>query len=122
VNHNCINLRFPTTGGFYVWEFEKNGRALNVRVDGQVAFNTTPHIVDAAMGGLGIAYILEDELAPHIKAGKLVRVLEDWCPFFPGYYLYYPDRRHPSPAFSLVLDALRMSLQSTRSPAGSRQG
>src|SRR5262245_7096157 len=95
--HRCINLRLPTFSGFYVWEFEKNGREANVRVEGQVAFNTSPHIVDAAIDGLGIAHLLEDELAPHIKSGRLVRVLEEWCPPFPGYHLYYPSRRHPSP-------------------------
>ncbi len=108
VNHRCINLRLPTYGGLMPWDFEKNGRQVNVRVDGQATFNTSPHIVDAAMDGLGIAFLLEDELAPHIESGKLVRVLEDWCPPFPGYYLFYPSRRHPSPAFSLVLEALRM--------------
>ncbi|GLQ87226.1 LysR family transcriptional regulator [Dyella flagellata] len=116
VKHRCINLRLPTTGGFYVWEFAKNGRELNVRVEGQVAFNTSPHIVDAAIAGLGICFLLEDELSPDIKAGKLVPVLEDWCPLFPGYYLYYPSRLHPSPAFSLVLNALRLSSAVTTSP------
>lgn len=108
VNHRCINLRLPTYGGLMPWDFVKNGRQVNVRVDGQATFNTSPHIVDAAMDGLGIAFLLEDELAPHIESGKLVRVLEDWCSPFPGYYLFYPSRRHPSPAFSLVLEALRI--------------
>lgn len=109
VDHRCINLRLPTYGGLMPWDFEKDGQPLNVRVDGQATFSTSPHIVDAALDGLGIAFLLRDELAPHIHSGALVSVLEDWCPEFPGYYLFYPSRRHPSPAFSLVLDALRIS-------------
>jgi DNA-binding transcriptional LysR family regulator len=107
VAHRCINLRFPTRGGLYAWEFERRGRELNVRVDGQLVFNTSPHIVVAALDGLGIAFLPEDEFSPHLEKGRLVRVLEDWCPPFPGYHLYYPSRRQPSPAFSLVVDALR---------------
>jgi DNA-binding transcriptional LysR family regulator len=106
--HRCINLRFPTHGGLYVWEFERRGRALNVRVDGQVIFNTASHIVIAALDGLGVAFLPEDEFAPHIEEGRLVRVLDDWCAPFSGYHLYYPSRRQPSPAFSLVVDALRV--------------
>lgn len=105
--HSCINLRFPTHGGLYVWEFERRGKQLNVRVDGQVTLNSTPHIVQAALDGLGIAFLPEEEFAPHIEQGRLFRVLEDWCQPFDGYYLYYPSRRQPSPAFSLVVDALR---------------
>ncbi|MET0168239.1 MAG: LysR family transcriptional regulator [Vicinamibacterales bacterium] len=107
VAHRCINLRFPTRGGLYAWEFERRGRELNVRVDGQLIFNTSPHIVVAALDGLGIAFLPEEEFSPHIEKGRLVRVLEDWCPPFPGYHLYYPSRRQPAPAFSLVVDALR---------------
>ncbi|HEX6611790.1 MAG TPA: LysR family transcriptional regulator [Hyphomicrobiaceae bacterium] len=106
--HRCINIRFPTHGGLYVWEFERRGREVNVRVDGQAIFNTSPHIVLAALDGLGVAFLPEEEFSPHIEAGRLIRVLENWCPPFPGYHLYYPSRRQPSPAFSLVLDALRM--------------
>lgn len=106
--HRCINIRFPTRGGLYVWEFERRGRAVNVRVDGQVTCNTSPHIVLAALAGLGIAFLPEDEFAPHIEEGRLVRVLADWCPPFPGYHLYYPSRRQHSPAFSLVVEALRV--------------
>src|SRR5688572_25573813 len=106
--HVCINIRFPTSGGLYVWEFEKRGRQLNVRVDGQATFNTSAPIVDAALGGAGIAYLPEEEFAPHIDEGRLVRVLQDWCPPFPGYHLYYPSRRQHSPAFSLVVEALRV--------------
>ncbi len=105
--HRCINMRFPTHGGLYVWEFERRGRQLNVRVDGQVTLNSTPHIVVAALEGLGIAFLPEEEFTPHIEEGRLVRVLDDWCAPFAGYYLYYPSRRQPSPAFTLVLEALR---------------
>ena len=105
--HNCINIRFPTSGGLYVWEFGRRGRQVNVRVDGQATFNTSPHMVLAALDGLGIAFLPEEEFAPHIEEGRLVRVLQDWCPLFSGYHLYYPSRRQHSPAFSLVVDALR---------------
>lgn len=107
--HNCINIRLPTRGGLYVWEFEKKGRELNVRVEGQAIFNTSPVIVEATLSGLGIAYLPEEEFSPHLAQGLLVRVLEDWCPPFPGYHLYYPSRRQPSPAFTLVMEALRIS-------------
>ncbi len=106
--HNCINIRFPTSGGLYVWEFERRGRQMNVRVDGQMIFNTSPHIVLTALDGLGIAFLPEEEFAPHIEEGRLVRVLQDWCPPFSGYHLYYPSRRQHSPAFSLVVEALRI--------------
>ena len=109
VAHSCINMRFPTHGGLYVWEFERKGVPLNVRVDGQVVFNSTPHIVLAALEGLGIAFLPEEEFAPHIEHGQLLRVLQDWCAPFDGYYLYYPSRRQPTPAFSRVVDALRFS-------------
>ena len=104
--HRCINLRLPTYGGLYVWEFERRGRPLNVHVEGQLTFNTTPPIVDAVLDGMGIAFLPEDEVLPHLEEGRLLRLLEDWCPPFPGYYLYYPNRRQPSPAFTLVLEAL----------------
>ena len=104
--HRCINLRLPTYGGLYVWEFERRGRPLNVHVEGQLTFNTTPPIVDAVLDGMGIAFLPEDEVLPHLEEGRLLRLLEDWCPPFPGYYLYYPSRRQPSPAFTLVLEAL----------------
>lgn len=106
--HNCINQRMPTSGGLYVWNFERRGRLVNVRVDGQLIFNTTQPQVDAALAGLGIALLPEDELMQHIEAGRLKRVLEDWCPRFEGYHLYYPSRRQPSPAFSLVVKTLRI--------------
>jgi len=107
--HRCINMRFPTHGGLYVWEFERRGREVNVRVEGQLTFNTSPHMVLAALDGLGVAFLPEEEFAPHLEKGRLVRVLDGWCPPFPGYHLYYPSRRQPSPAFSLVLNALRMT-------------
>jgi DNA-binding transcriptional LysR family regulator len=107
VAHRCINMRFPTHGGLYVWEFERRKEKLNVRVDGQIALNSTPHIVLAALEGLGIAFLPEEEFAPHLEEGRLVQVLQDWCPPFDGYHLYYPSRRQPSPAFSRVVAALR---------------
>ena len=105
--HNCINLRLPTHGGLYAWEFEKAGRELNVRVDGQLTFNTLALRLDAVLAGLGIAYLPEDQVRSHISAGRLIRVLADWCPPFPGYHLYYPSRRQHSQAFTLLVDALR---------------
>ena len=105
--HNCINLRFPTRGGLYAWEFEKAGRALNVRVEGQFVVNDIALALQAALDGLGIAYLPEDYVHADIEAGRLTRVLESWCPPFPGYHLYYPSRRHPSPAFTLLVEALR---------------
>jgi DNA-binding transcriptional LysR family regulator len=105
--HRCINQRMPTSGGLYVWDFARRGKQLNVRVDGPLIFNTTPPQVDAAVAGLGIVLLPEDELAAHLSAGALVRVLEDWCAPFAGYHVYYPSRRQPSPAFSLVVKALR---------------
>jgi DNA-binding transcriptional LysR family regulator len=106
-DHDCINIRQPTAGGLYTWEFEKEGREIKVRVDGQVTMNGSRLILDAAQSGLGLAYIMEDLVLPYLQNGSLVRVLEDWCPPFPGYHLYYPGRRQPSPAFAAVLDALR---------------
>jgi DNA-binding transcriptional LysR family regulator len=91
-----------------VWEFERRGREINVRVEGQATFNTSPLIALAALEGLGIAFLPEEEFAPHLEQGRLVRVLQDWCPPFAGYHLYYPSRRQHSPAFALVVDALRM--------------
>ena len=105
--HNCINLRLPTHGGLYAWEFEKDGRELRVRVEGQLVFNSTPLIMKAALDGLGIAYLPEDHARDAIDDGRLVRVLADWCPPFAGYHLYYPSRRQVSPAFALLVEALR---------------
>ena len=106
-DHNCINLRLPTYGGLYAWEFEHGGRELKVRVDGQLVFNDVSQILVAAVAGFGLAYVLEDAVQPYIESGQLQRVLEDWCPPFPGYHLYYPSRRQSSPAFALLVDALR---------------
>lgn len=106
--HNCLNLRLPTHGGsLYAWEFEKDGRELNVRVDGQLVFNSAGLLLDGALKGLGLAYLTEGHVQPHLSGGRLVRVLSDWCPPFSGYHLYYPSRRQPSPAFTLLVDALR---------------
>jgi DNA-binding transcriptional LysR family regulator len=105
--HNCVNLRFPTLGGLYAWEFEKGGRALNVRVAGQLIVNDAALALQAAIDGLGIAYLPEDCVMADVEAGRLTRVLEDWTPPFPGYHLYYPSRRQQSPAFALLVGALR---------------
>jgi DNA-binding transcriptional LysR family regulator len=105
--HNCINMRLPTYGGVYVWEFEKKGQEVNVRVEGQLVFNTLGLRLDAVLQGLGLAYMLEDVVQPYIDDGRLVRVLADWCEPFSGYHLYYPSRRQSSPAFTLLRDALR---------------
>lgn len=107
LNHRCIDIRFPTLGGVQAWEFEKRGRTVNVRVEGQVIVNTSAHVPAAAVSGLGIAYLPEEEFSPHLEEGRLIKVLADWCPSFSGYHLYYPSRRLPTPAFSLVLKALR---------------
>lgn len=105
--HDCINLRLPTHGGLYAWEFEKDGQALNVRVQGQLTFNSSSPRLRAALAGRGLAFLPEDMAQEYIEAGQLVRVLADWCPSFPGYYAYYPSRRQSSPALQLVIDALR---------------
>jgi DNA-binding transcriptional LysR family regulator len=105
--HSCIALRLPTHGGIYAWEFEKNGRELRVRVEGRVIFNSIFQVLKACVDGLGIAHVPEDIAESHIASGQLVRVLEDWCPAWDGYQIYYPSRRQSSPAFSLLVDALR---------------
>ena len=105
--HACINLRLPTLGGLYAWEFEKGERELRVRVEGQLTFNESGPLLDAALAGFGLAYLPEDSVEDHIADGRLVRVLADWCPPYPGYHLYYPSRRQPTPAFTLVVNALR---------------
>ena len=105
-HHHCINLRLPRHG-LYAWEFEKNGRALRVRVDGQLVFNTTAMILDAAVSGFGLAYLPEQQVQKQLAGGELLRVLENWCPPFSGYHLYYPSRRQHTPAFALLVDALR---------------
>ena len=106
-SHNCINLRLPTYGGLYAWEFEKGGRELRVRVEGQFILNGTTPMLNAALAGLGLAYVPEDLAEPYLAEGQLKRVLEDWCPPYSGYHLYYPSRRQSSPAFALLVEALR---------------
>lgn len=105
--HNCINLRLPTYGGLYAWEFQKGKREIKVRVEGQFVFNTLAQRLDAALAGAGLAYLPEEAARPHIAEGRLKRVLEDWCPPYPGYHLYYPSRRQNAPAFSLLIEILR---------------
>jgi len=105
--HACINLRLPTHGGLYAWEFENGGREIRVRVEGQLVFNGTAPMLDAALAGFGLAYVPEDTVRTHIADGRLIRVLADWCPSYRGYHLYYPSRRQPTPAFALLVNALR---------------
>src|SRR5713226_1650040 len=107
IGHNCINLRLPTHGGLYAWEFVKGGRALRVRVEGQLVFNGTFQMLNAALAGFGLAYVPEDLAQPHLAKGRFKRVLEDWCPPYSGYHLYYTSRRQSSAAFALLVDALR---------------
>jgi DNA-binding transcriptional LysR family regulator len=114
--HECINLRLPTHGGLYAWEFEKAGRELNVRVEGQLVFGTAGLILAAARAGLGLGYLPEEQASGDLKSGRLIRVLGDWCAPFSGYHLYYPSRRQPTQAFALLVDALRY-----RSPAKAAQ-
>lgn len=105
--HDCINLRLPTRGGLYAWEFEKRARELNVRVEGRLVFNDPDMMIQAALDGLGVAYVLQERVAAHLTSGRLLRTLDDWCEPYPGYHLYYPSRRQQSPAFALVVEALR---------------
>lgn len=105
--HDCINIRLPTYGGIYAWEFEKRGRELKVRADGQLVFNNLALRLNAALAGLGLAYLPEDQVQSYVSEGRLIRVLDDWCAPFPGYHLYYPSRRQPAPAFAVLVDALR---------------
>lgn len=105
--HDCINLRFLRHGGLYAWEFERDGRAINVRVEGRLTFNDSRHILQAALDGFGLACLPDTHVEQDVRSKRLRRVLADWCPPFPGYHLYYPSRRQPSPAFALVVAALR---------------
>ena len=107
VGHQCINLRLSSARGHYIWEFEKDGRQPKVRVDGPIAFNNVTMLREAALEGFGLVNLPEDFIAQQISDGRLVRILEDWCPPFPGYHLYYPSRRQLTPAFSLLVDSLR---------------
>jgi len=106
-SHNCINLRLATYGGLYAWEFEKGRREVRVRVEGQLVFNSPEPILKAALAGLGLALLEEGQVRPHMESGALVRVLADWSPPYPGFHLYYPSRRQPTAAFSLLVEALR---------------
>jgi DNA-binding transcriptional LysR family regulator len=105
--HNCINLRLPAHGNLYAWEFEKGSRELRVRVEGQLTFNGTAQLLNAALAGCGLAYVPEGMTEAHVAKGRLNRVLADWCPPYTGYHLFYPSRRQSSAAFALVVDALR---------------
>lgn len=108
-HHRCINMRLPTLGGLYAWEFERDGREMRVRVEGQLTLNSLPQRLDAAEAGLGLAYVPEDGALQAIADGRLVRVLDEWCPSFDGYHLYYPSRRQHTTAFTLLVEALRKS-------------
>ncbi|KQS95522.1 LysR family transcriptional regulator [Rhizobium sp. Leaf386] len=107
VSHVCINFRLPSSGGLYAWEFEEDGREIRIRVDGQVSFNNTFDVLEAALMGFGLAYIPEEIILPYVNDGRLVRMLQTFSPHWDGYHLYYPSRRQSSPAFIAVLDALR---------------
>lgn len=107
VRHSCINYRFTTSGALYAWEFEEKRHEVKIRVDGPLAFNNIFHVLEASLAGFGLAYVPEEIAQPHIEKGQLKRVLESWCPYWDGYYLYYPSRRQASPAFVALLDALR---------------
>jgi DNA-binding transcriptional LysR family regulator len=106
-SHRCINLRLPTYGGLYAWEFEQGGQTVRVRVDGQLIFNSVTPILEAALDGFGVAYLAEVQVEPYLKSGRLVRLLDAWCPRFAGYHLYYPSRRQPTAAFTVLVEALR---------------
>ena len=105
--HECIGIRLPTHGGLLPWEFDKDGRSVTVRVEGQLIFNTMSLALRAVLDGLGLGYCLDDMAAEAIADGRLIRVLEDWCEPFPGYHIYCPSRRQLSPALRLLIDALR---------------
>ncbi len=107
IAHHCINLRLPTFGGLYAWEFERGKRELNVRVEGQLVFNSTGMMLKAALAGFGLAYLPADLARAYVAEGTLIRVLSEWCPPFPGYHLYYPSRQQVTPAFAILVEALR---------------
>lgn len=106
-NHNCINIRHAVDGGVYVWEFEKKERKINVRVNGQLTANSNIHILNGALDGIGLSYIPDFMAKPFIDDGRLIEVLADWSPYFPGFHLYYPNRRNTAPAFAAFVDAIR---------------
>jgi DNA-binding transcriptional LysR family regulator len=105
--HDCINRRMPTSGGLYAWDFEKKGKPLKVRVSGSLIFSDNALTLRAALDGRGLGYVMEDEVAKHVAEERLIRVLEDWCRPFPGYFMYYPSRRHTPPALAALVEALR---------------
>ena len=105
--HDCVSYRQSTGGGLYAWEFERDGIELEARVSGPLVLNDNEMLENAALDGLGLVYVFESQVSRHIAEGRLIRVLEDWCPPFSGYHLYYPSRRQHTPAFSLLLEALR---------------
>ena len=106
--HRCINFRLPAAGTIYKWEFERGHRKVEVGVDGPLIFDDEGMVLDAALTGLVLAYLIEDQVASLLRAGALSRVLEDWCPAFPGFFLYYPGRRQVSPALAALIDAIRV--------------
>ncbi|EOC1344930.1 LysR family transcriptional regulator [Cronobacter dublinensis] len=107
IEHTCINLRFPTHGNLYIWEFEKDGKKMNIKAPGQLVFGRIYQVLNAAIEGYGLAHVPSDIAEKYIESGELISVLNDWCPYWDGYYLYYPSRRQPSKAFSLIIDTLR---------------
>ena len=119
--HNCINIRLPTAGGIYAWEFRKSGRELNVRVEGQLVFNTATMAVKAALAGVGLAFVPEQRVLSQLESGELIRVLTEWCPSFSGFHLYYPSRRQPTPAFVVVANALREGARALESDVKRKQ-
>ncbi len=106
-NYACINIRHRPSGAIYAWEFEKDGQEFSVRVEGQLVFNSMPHVIKAAVDGIGLAYVTEELAAPYVADGQLRIILSDWCPYFSGFHLYYPNRRQASPAFTALVEALR---------------
>jgi DNA-binding transcriptional LysR family regulator len=108
-NHACVNIRHRPSGAIYAWEFEKDGQEFSVKCDGQLVFNSIVHVLNSAVDGIGLAYVPEALAAPYLADGRLKEVLADWCPYFQGFHLYYPHRRHASPAFSAFVDAVRYS-------------
>ncbi|MPR05525.1 LysR substrate-binding domain-containing protein [Microvirga tunisiensis] len=107
VGHKCINFRLQTSGALYAWEFEENGREIKIRVEGQLAFTNSFDVLEATLDGFGLSYMAEEIVRPYLEQGRLVRVLEEYCPYWDPYYLYYPSRRQSSPAFAAVVEALR---------------
>src|SRR3546814_866846 len=105
--HACVNIRHRPSGAIYAWEFEKDGKEFTVKVEGQLVFNSIMHVLNAAIDGIGLAYVPEQLVAPYLADGRLKEVLTKWCPYFQGYHLYYPNRRQASPAFSAFVEALR---------------